>query len=79
MYLRYFYYNLLKNDETAYSPSGLVCIRAAIYRYLQLRSHRKDNIIEGKCNLLYIYILRNYFIVICTALQENNSNLVMSC
>ena len=52
-YLRYFNCNLLKNDGTLYSHSSLVCMRAAIYRYLQLHSKRKHNIIEGGCNLLY--------------------------
>ena len=76
-YLRYFYYNLLKSDQTPYSLSSLVCIRAATYRYLQLHSQRKQNIIEGRCNLLHI--LGNYLIVICAPLRDQfkSSNLVL--
>ena len=77
MYLRYFCDNLPKNDGTPCSPSSLVCIRAAIYRYLQLHSQRKHNIIESRCH--FLYILENYFIVFCTVVQDNNSNLVISC
>jgi len=45
-YLRYFYSSLKKEDDTYYSPSTLVCIRAAIQRFLSSANiDRRVNII----------------------------------
>lgn len=48
-YLRYFYSSLRKNDGGLYSPSSLICIRAAIHRFLISPSvNRIVNIIDDK-------------------------------
>lgn len=47
-YLRLFYGNLRKNDDTFYSPSSLVCIRASIQRHLtSVTVNRTVNILHG--------------------------------
>ena len=77
-YLQYFYYSLLKNNETPYSL-------VAYTPYIDIcNSIRKESIILLKVDVIfylyiYIYLFRKCFIVICTALQKNNSSLVMSC
>ena len=47
-YLRYFNHSLKKNNESYYCPATLVCIRAAIHRYLtQAPNNRNIDIING--------------------------------
>jgi hypothetical protein len=48
-YLRYFYSELTKEDGSPYAPPSLICIRAALQRFLSLPEHgRQDiNIISG--------------------------------
>jgi len=47
-YLRYFYANIRKDDESLYTPASLVCIRASIHRFLTYPEvNRKVDILNG--------------------------------
>jgi len=45
-WLRYFYFQLRKNNGEPYSPASLTCIRAGINRFIN--QTRKINIVDGK-------------------------------